>query len=112
MNKLLYSSEALNDLDEIWTYINNELQNPAAAKKIVSDILDTIEKVQDFAEIGPPLFMITEFESDYRFLVCGKYIAFYRVMDIEVHIDRVFYGRLNYMRILFGILQNDDNAET
>ena len=31
MNKLLYSPGALNDLDEIWAYINNELQNPAAA---------------------------------------------------------------------------------
>lgn len=34
MNKLIYSSEALNDLEEIWTYINNELQNPAAAQKL------------------------------------------------------------------------------
>jgi toxin ParE1/3/4 len=38
MNKLLYSPEALNDLDEICAYINNELQNPTAAQKIVSDI--------------------------------------------------------------------------
>lgn len=111
MNKLLYSPEALNDLDEIWAYINNELQNPAAAQKIVLDIFDTIEKLRDFAEIGPPLSLITEFESDYRFLVCGKYIAFYRVIGIEVHIDRVLYGRRNYMRILFGTLQNDDDAE-
>jgi len=29
------------------------LQNPAAAQKIVSDILDTIEKLRNFAEIGP-----------------------------------------------------------
>ncbi len=68
MNKLLYSPEALNDLDEIWTYINNELQNPAAAQKNVSDTLDAIEKLQDFAELGPLLSSITEFESDYRFM--------------------------------------------
>lgn len=111
MNKLLYSPEALNDLDEIRVYINNELQNPAAAQKIVLSILDTIEKLRDFAEIGPSLSLINEFESDYRFLVCGKYIAFYRVMGIEVHIDRVLYGRRNYMRILFGTLLSDDDAE-
>lgn len=111
MNKLLYSPEALNDLDEIWTYINNELQNPAAAQKIVSDTLDAIEKLQDFAELGPLLSSITEFESDYRFLVCGKYIVFYRVMGLDVHIDRVLYGRRNYIRILFGTLQNGDDSE-
>ena len=111
MNKLLYSPEALNDLDEIWTYINNELQNPAAAQKIVSDILDTIEKLQDFSELGPPLSSITEFESDYRFLVCGIYIVFYRMMGIDVHIDRVLYGRRNYISILFATLQNDVDSE-
>ncbi|KLU66390.1 plasmid stabilization system protein [Desulfosporosinus acididurans] len=111
MNKLLYSVEALNDLDRIWVYINNELQNPAAAKKIVLEILDTIEKLRNFAELGPPLSSIIEFESDYRFLVCGKYIAFYRVTGIEVHIDRVLYGRRNYLCVLFYTLKNDDDAE-
>lgn len=107
MNKLLYSPMALNDLDKIWTYINNELQNPAAAQKIVSDTLDTIEKLRDFAEIGSPLSSIAEFESDYRFLVCGKYIAFYYVNSDDVHIDRVLCGRRDYMRSLFGELPED-----
>lgn len=107
MNKLLYSPEALNDLEEIWAYVNNELKNPAAAQKIVSDTLDTIDKLRDFAEIGPPLFSITEFESDYRLLVCGKYVTFYRVNGDDVHIDRVLYGRRDYMRILFGDLPED-----
>ncbi|MGI6435996.1 MAG: type II toxin-antitoxin system RelE/ParE family toxin [Syntrophomonadaceae bacterium] len=89
----------------------NELQNPVAAQKIVSDILDTIERLRDFAEIGPPLSSITGIENDYRFLVSGKYTAFYRIMGIEIHIDRVLYGRRNYMRILFGTLQNDDDAD-
>jgi addiction module RelE/StbE family toxin len=102
MNKLLYSPEAINDLDEIWIYINNELQNPAAAQKIVSDILDTIEKLQDFSELGPPLSSITDFNSDYRFLVCENYIVFYRVVGLDVHIDRVLYGQRNYISILFG----------
>ena len=111
MNKLLFSPEAVNELDQIWTYINNELQNPAAAQKIVSDILDTMEKLQDLFELGPPLSSITEFESDYRFLVCGIYIVFYRMMGIDVHIDRVLYGRRNYISILFATLQNDVDSE-
>ncbi len=111
MNKLLYSPEALNDLDEIWAYINNELKNPAAAQKFVSDTLDTIERLRDFPEIGPRLSSITEFESDYRFLVCGKYIVFYRVIGLDVYIDRVLYGSRNYMSILFSTIQNDDDSD-
>ncbi len=107
MNKLLYSHGALNDLDEIWAYIHNELQKPAAAQRTMSGILNTIEKLRDFSEIGSFLSAITDVESDYRFLVCGKHIAFYRITGTEVHIDRVLYGKRDYMRILFGDLPED-----
>lgn len=110
MNKLRYSPEALNDLDEIWAYIQDELQNSAAAQKTVSSILDTIEKLRDFEEIGSLLSSITAIESDYRFLVCGKYIAFYRIEGTNVSIDRVLYGRRDYMRILSGNLSEDENV--
>jgi hypothetical protein len=69
MNKLLYSPEALNDLDEIWTYINNESQNPAAAQKIVSDTLDTIEiKLNCFCVRGCfHVFSFVKYKWDFLF---------------------------------------------
>ncbi|MEN6488660.1 MAG: type II toxin-antitoxin system RelE/ParE family toxin [Smithella sp.] len=102
MYKLSYSPEALNDLDEIFAYIQNELQNPAAAQGTVSDIFDTIEKLRDFPEIGSLLSSITGFESDYRHLICGNYIIFYRTNNANVFIDRILYGRRDYLRILFN----------
>ncbi len=101
MNELYYSPEALNDLDEIWIYIFEELQNPTAAKNTVDRILDTTEKLKEFSGLGPYLSSITDVESDYRFLVCGNYLAFYRVKGTKVSIDRILYGRRNYLRILF-----------
>ena len=44
---------------------------------------------------------IAEVESDYRVLVTGSYLTFYRVRGNEVYIDRVLYGRRDYLRILF-----------
>lgn len=64
MNKLYYSPEAMSDLDEIWNYINKDLQNPAAARNTVEGIMDTIDKLKESSEIGPSLAVITEFESD------------------------------------------------
>jgi addiction module RelE/StbE family toxin len=104
MHKLGYSPEALNDLDEIFAYIQNELKNPAAAQKTMSGILDAIEKLRDFPETGSPLPSVTGIENDYRHLVCGGYIAFYRVDRAIVFIDRILYGRRDYLRILFGSL--------
>ena len=102
MNKLHYSPKAICDLDEIWAYIFEDLQNPSAAQNTVDNILDTIEKLREFSKMGPPLSSVTEIESDYRFLICGNYLVFYRVKGAEVCIDRILYGRRDYLRILFG----------
>ena len=102
MIKLYYSPEAMRDLDEIWNYIFEDLNNPAAARNTVEGIMDSIDKLKEFSAIGPSLTVITEFESDYRFLVCGNYLAFYRVSESEVSIDRILYGGRDYLQILFG----------
>ena len=38
----------------------------------------------------------------YRYLVCGSYLIFYHLSEDAVHIDRVLYGRRDYMALLFG----------
>ncbi|MDO5425088.1 MAG: type II toxin-antitoxin system RelE/ParE family toxin [Eubacteriales bacterium] len=107
-NNIHYSPESLNDLDEIWEYIFSELCNPQAAENTVNNIMDAVDKLEDFSEIGAPLSSVTGIESDYRFLVSGNYMAFYRVIEREVYIDRVLYGRRDYLRILFPDLPQSD----
>ena len=98
MNNLHLSEEAKNDLLEIKSYIEEELLNPSAALATVSRI--TI--LQNHAQAGAPLSSIADIESDYRFIVSGNYISFYRAYGSEVFIDRIIYARRDYMRILFG----------
>lgn len=47
------------------------------------------------------LSSIADVGTDYRFLVSGNYMVFYRVQDSDVHIDHVLYGRSEYMSALF-----------
>lgn len=108
-NNISYSPEAQNDLDEIWEYISVELCNPQAAENTVNKIMDTVDELKDFSEIGALLSSVTEVESDYRFLISGNYMIFYRVIDKDVYIDRVLYGRRDYLRILFPDLPRNDN---
>jgi plasmid stabilization system protein ParE len=51
---------------------------------------------------------IYETAVGYRFLACGNYLAFYRQQDNDVLIDRILYGRRDYLAILFGDLQRDE----
>ena len=89
--KIQYSPEALNDLDEIWEYILVELGNPEAAENVVLKMLDAIDTLEDFPERGAPLSSVAEVESDYRFVLSGNYMAFYRVVENLVQVDRVLY---------------------
>ena len=102
MYKISFSPEAVDDLKEIKQYIKDELCNEQAAKNTVAKILKKIKLLSDFPESGSNLSAIIGFDTDYRYLVCDNYIAFYRIEDKNVLIVRVLYGRRNYMQILFG----------
>ena len=106
-NKIHYSPESRRDLDDIWDYIVSELQNRSAAEHVINRIMDAVDHLKNFAEMGTPLSSIADIGTDYRFLVSGNYMVFYRVQDSDVHIDRVLYGRRDYLRILFTDIQSD-----
>ena len=100
-NNIRYSAESRRDLDDIWDYIVSELQNRVAAERVVDRILDAVERLKDFAEMGALLSSVADVGGDYRFLVNGNYMVFYRVNGRDVFIDRVLYGRRDYLRVLF-----------
>lgn len=100
-NKIHYSPESRRDLDDIWDYIVSELQNRSAAEHVVDRIMDAVDQLKNFAEMETLLSSIADVGTDYRFLVSGNYMVFYRVQDSDVHIDRVLYGRIDYMSALF-----------
>jgi plasmid stabilization system protein ParE len=108
MNKVVLSPEARNDLIDIEKYITDSIGSPAAAKSTLSKIIKTIRKLENFANIGAPLSSIVDIATDYRYLVCENYIAFYRVESefgtnkIVVYIDRILYKKRDYINILFG----------
>ena len=101
-NKLHYAKEARLDLDDIWDYIVGELSNVAAAAKTVNRIMDMVYQLADFPQMGTPLSSVSNAKSDYRFLVSGNYLIFYRERGRDVYVDRVLYGRRDYLHTLLG----------
>ena len=110
-NKIHYSPESRRDLDDIWDYIVSELQNHSAAERVINRIIDAVDPLKNFAEMGTPLSSIADIGTDYRFLVSGNYMVFYRVQGNDVYIDRVLYGRSDYMSVLFKDLLREETTE-
>ena len=105
--KLHISPEAQNDLLEIRHYIATDLKNPDAARELVSKILVSIRGLLTFPDRGTALSSALRLSTDYRFIVCGKYLVFYRHEGERLYVIRVLYGRRNWMKFLFG----DDSEE-
>jgi len=102
MNDLHLSREARNDLRDIKAYISIELENPQAALSVVGRITKTMRVLKDHAQIGTVLSVKENREYGYRYLVSGSYMIFYRVSGEDVYVDRVMYGRRDYLYALFG----------
>ena len=107
-NKLHYSVDARRDLEEIWDHIEGDLCSPVAARRMVDRILDAVEQLENFSGLGAPLSSIVDTDTDYRFLVTGNYMTFYRVAGRDVYVDRILYGRRDYLRVLFGRPDGDE----
>lgn len=108
MNEVHVSPKALEDLTEIKTYITDELENPQAAVSTVAKMIKTIRLLREHAQLGAPLSSVADIDSDYRYLISGSYMIFYRTADRNVFIDRILYARRDYLHILFDDLNFDE----
>lgn len=100
-NKIRYSPLALKDLDAIWDYIANELMSPSAADNTVNGIMDRIDGLDGFPDTGSRLLFDNGLDSGYRFINFKNYMAFYHIQMETIYVDRVMYGKRDYMKVLF-----------
>ena len=101
MPKLRINPLATEDLIDIKEYITKELDNPTAAIKVVRKIIESYEKLKEFPMMGTDLSVKVNIKTDFRYLVSGNYIIFYRTDDEYVSIYRILYAGRDYLRILF-----------
>ncbi len=102
MAKLSISPLARADMREIGDYISRELRNPDAALRQIRRFREALESLKQFPGSGAPLPAAGKQSVPYRYLVCGNYLIFYHSIGETVYIDRVLYGRRDYMALLFG----------
>ena len=102
MAELVVSPLARADMREIGDYISSELHNPEAAMRLIRRFGETMEPLRQYPEMGSPLLAAGKQSVPYRYLVCGNYLIFYHTNADFVYVDRVLYGRRDYMALLFG----------
>ena len=100
-NTLHYSPQALKDLDEIFDYIFTDKQNPIAARNTIEGIKNSIAELKTLDNIGVKVRFPGGLETPYHFIKYNNYLTFYRQIEKDVYIDRIIYGKRDYIKILF-----------
>ena len=96
------SPKAIEDLQEIKSYIENDLQNPIAAKNTLNKIISTYEDLSIFPKSGIPVQKYVPFATDYRFVLANNYSIFYRISNEDILIIRILYSKRDFLSILFS----------
>jgi len=102
------SKEAIRDLEQIGDYIAHQFKSPKSALNTIRKIQERISQLEDFPLIGTPLSAIVATKTDYRFLGCGSYLAFYRSQNDDVLIDRILHARQDYVSVLLGDFSEEE----
>jgi len=106
--RILYSRDFEEDLKEIIDYISDKLQNRKAVEDLLEKIFEETSRLKANPYIGIPLASLfqTSNSMDYRRIIIGNYILIYRVLS-DIVVERVFYGRRDYIKYLFSDDTND-----
>lgn len=96
--KLRFTLEALNDLAVIKQYIRKDLESPIAAGKIINGILVSCSLLKKQPRLGMELSKRIDRETDYRYLISGNYIVFYRIENNSISVYRIIDARTDYIR--------------
>ena len=91
MNReLKISPEVYDNLREIKEYISKD--NPVAAKKVVDEILDEIEKLKYRASIGTSLANRVRRKTRLKFILVHKYIVIFELNPETVEVVLVVHS--------------------
>jgi len=96
--KLLY--EARMELRNIAAYRRQKV-GINSARNITNAILDGLERLKIFPEMGfvPPIKSVAE--AGFRVLVIKEYLCFYRIEEDSILIYHIVHGSTDYIRHLF-----------
>ena len=88
--QVVWSDEALNDLETIYDFIAEDSQ--PAAQRIVESILSRSRQLESFPESGARQQAIKSNNKEYRYLIEGNYkvIYSYQPKSQTVHITVIF----------------------
>ena len=97
--QLKIAPKAQEDIDKVFSYVLKDGEN--IAKNQIAVIMDALDNLKIFPEMGLLLSNKISIKTDYRFLVINKgYIAFYKIHKDFIGVYRILRKEQDYFSIL------------
>ena len=108
MKHIVFSPEALNDLEQIKNYLLDRFGEKTAEKNIRT-VLKEIRTLESYPFKGSGVWERYGIDSEYHYIYTNKNYVFYRVDSDVIKVIRVLDARRDFLKILFGkTIQSDD----
>jgi len=105
--KISLSSDARHDLKDIQDYIGGEKESPQTALRVIEKIIDRMEDLLNQPNSGTLLSPKVNFPTNYRYVKSKGYLIFYRYENNKIFVDRIIYGKRDFISILFPNTENE-----
>jgi toxin ParE1/3/4 len=92
--------KAQNDLRDIATYHKIKVGSNSA-KKITDALLDKLELLGDFPELGARPRVERIAEAGFRFIAVKEYLCFYTITEHVIIVHHIVHGSTDYIKRLF-----------
>lgn len=99
MKQLIISPQVYDDLLDIKEYIAIDSEEEAA--KVVSKILNDMERISDFPDSGNLLSNKVRCDARYRYIITYSYATIYRVESDAVYITNVLHLARDFNALKF-----------
>ena len=97
--EVVYSHEAILDLDDVWEQVAMASKDRDIKEKYLDELQDAIEAMATHPKTGIPLYYGETFTGYYH-VNFKEYMAFYRIEDSKMLVDRILYSKMDYIRRL------------
>lgn len=96
---VLKSKSFDHDMERIVLFMSKGNYYESTIKEILETIYQDLLRLQTSPKIGASLSSKTTIDNDYRYLVSGEYLIFYKLFEAEktVRVYHVYHGKENYL---------------
>ena len=107
MAELRILTPAQCELEEI-AQLHLRLAGANSARNITDLILDALSQLEKYPLSGPPLRDKELRSCGYRYVIAGKYICIYRLMNDTVFVYHIAHGASNYPALFKSLLRHEE----